>query len=280
GLKAAHEKGILHRDVKPDNVLVRRHGPGWRVKLIDFGLALRQSVIHATLATSAAKTATLRASITGTLDYAAPEQLGRLPGVPVGPRPDVYGSGRTCCFALFGTAQPLRKHWKSLPEPLADLLEGCLAERPEERPDGFDTILSRLEPPAERRPEPVPEPTPKPSLRKFWTAPPAGEVRRCEGHTEAVTCLAVSAVTRNILSGSEDKTLRLWDTTNGRELICMPGHKSAVCSVAVTPNGSAALSSGTDQTVRLWDLATGKEVRRFDGMTNRAMAISEASRLA
>ncbi len=41
-LRAAHEKGVLHRDVKPANLLVRRQGSGWEVRLIDFGLALRR----------------------------------------------------------------------------------------------------------------------------------------------------------------------------------------------------------------------------------------------
>jgi len=45
-LQAAHAQGILHRDVKPENVLVRREGTAWRVKLIDFGLAMRPTTLE------------------------------------------------------------------------------------------------------------------------------------------------------------------------------------------------------------------------------------------
>jgi tRNA A-37 threonylcarbamoyl transferase component Bud32 len=50
-LELSHRRHILHRDVKPGNLLVRKRSPGWQVKLIDFGLALRRSVVQsATLA--------------------------------------------------------------------------------------------------------------------------------------------------------------------------------------------------------------------------------------
>jgi uracil-DNA glycosylase family 4 len=161
GLHAAHDRGILHRDVKPGNVLVRRAAEGWQVKLIDFGLALR----HDSVPSTAVSSKTLHgSSIAGTLDYAAPEQMGKLAGVTVGPTADVYGFARTCCYALFGTPQPLPRHWRSLPQPLADLLEQCLEEKPEQRP-AFPTVLQRLprSGAAAKSSLPVVEPPPAPA---------------------------------------------------------------------------------------------------------------------
>jgi uracil-DNA glycosylase family 4 len=153
GLHAAHTKKILHRDVKPANILVRSEdGQAVQVKVIDFGLALRQSG-RDTMRMSSTKTL-LGASIAGTLEYAAPEQMGKIAGHTATPVSDIYGWARTCCFALFQTPQPLMRHWRSLPAYLADLLEACLEDRPESRPRGFDVILQRLE-----GSRPIPEPT-------------------------------------------------------------------------------------------------------------------------
>ena len=55
--------------------------------------------------------------------------MGKLKGVAVGPCSDVYGFGKTCCFALFGTPQPTFQHWQQLPRELADLLGRCLNEQ-------------------------------------------------------------------------------------------------------------------------------------------------------
>jgi uracil-DNA glycosylase family 4 len=155
GLQAAHARNILHRDVKPGNLLVRRgsaaRGDPWQVKLIDFGLALRRTGRETMLASTRT---VLGGSIAGTLEYAAPEQMGKLPGAAVGPAADVYGFARTCCYALFQTPQPLPRHWRSVPAPLADLLESCLEERPEQRPPDFAAVLARL--PGAARPAPAP----------------------------------------------------------------------------------------------------------------------------
>ncbi len=141
-LQLAHARNVLHRDVKPANLLVRASADDLDFQIIDFGLALRQD----SLRDSVRHTETLAgASIAGTLDYAAPEQMGKLPGTPVGTYSDVYGFGKTICFALFGTPQPLLKHWQGIPEALANLLGLCLAEDPAERPVDFGVVLRYLQ---------------------------------------------------------------------------------------------------------------------------------------
>jgi serine/threonine protein kinase len=157
GLQRAHERGILHRDVKPANLLVRRGGsssatPGkapaqgspWEARLIDFGLALRAAKGASTMRASLDRTLA-GSSIAGTIEYAAPEQMGKLKGVAVAPCSDVYGFGKTCCFALFGTPQPTFQHWQQIPRDLADLLGRCINEQPGARPQDFAVVLRELD---------------------------------------------------------------------------------------------------------------------------------------
>jgi serine/threonine protein kinase len=148
GLAAAHAKEILHRDVKPGNVLVERAASGLRIKLIDFGLAMRQQAVHNTISNASALSNTIRGqSIAGTLDYAAPEQMGKLAGEAISPRSDVYGYGRTLCFTLFGTPKPGPDDWDGLEDrPFKKLIGDCIKEDPKNRPEGFTPILDRLGP--------------------------------------------------------------------------------------------------------------------------------------
>src|SRR5205085_2394677 len=133
--------GILHRDVKPANLLVRRERAGWQARLIDFGLAVRQEQLAAARQSTLWSGRTLVGdSLAGTLHYAPPEQLGQAAGVAVGPYSDVYGFARTSCYALCGTPQPTFEHWRKLPEELAELLSECLAEDPRRRPPGFAVV--------------------------------------------------------------------------------------------------------------------------------------------
>jgi serine/threonine protein kinase len=80
-LDAAHDRGLVHRDVKPANVLLERHGHGWHAFLADFGLAKPNAE---------ASEHTLPGEMLGTVNYMAPEQIN---GGQVDRRADVYSFG-------------------------------------------------------------------------------------------------------------------------------------------------------------------------------------------
>jgi len=186
GMLAAHDRNILHRDLKPGNVLLKKGPAGWVVKVIDFGLALRKQVVHATMSNADALAQTmLGSSIAGTLDYAAPEQMGKLPGHRITPASDVFGFGRTVCFALFKTPTPQLRHWKSLKDDaLIEMLEGCIEEDPAARLKTFKAVLDKLAQVPVQVPAPVPTPTPAQTTTPTPTSTPTPTPRREEKKSE------------------------------------------------------------------------------------------------
>jgi WD40 repeat protein/tRNA A-37 threonylcarbamoyl transferase component Bud32 len=105
------------------------------------------------------------------------------------------------------------------------------------------------------------------------------EIRRFLGHRQPVNAVAVSPDGRLLLSGSNDKTARLWDLATGKEVRRFEGHPENILTVAFSPDGRRALTAGggglrkegkwqaTDFSIRLWDVATGREIRRLLGHT-------------
>lgn len=129
GLDAAHGAGVIHRDVKPENVFLVATGVGERPKLIDFGIArVRASSTRWTVA----------GELVGTPDYMAPEQLH---GGEADARTDVWAVGATLYEAIAGKA-PFEA------DDLSATLQRILAEPPTrivEPPvdDAFWDLLSR-----------------------------------------------------------------------------------------------------------------------------------------
>ncbi|MFE2559708.1 serine/threonine-protein kinase [Streptomyces sp. NPDC059352] len=140
GLASIHRAGLVHRDLKPGNVLLTEAGP----KIIDFGLAYATDFSHATHT----------GAVVGTPGYFSPEQVQ---GQSISPASDVFALGAVLAFASSGdhafrgaTALTAQYHvvheepWLSdVPEELRDLVAGCMHKDPRERPT-LNVVLAHL----------------------------------------------------------------------------------------------------------------------------------------
>ena len=157
-LVAAHDKGFIHRDLKPDNVFLVAHPGRFDVRLLDFGLAkLMPSAAMASDRTF--RTAT--GAQLGTPDYMSPEQLRGDPDIDArtdiyalgvmafeiitGTRPRRFGDGT---FELRGTPAEVLAAVPFVPAELAQLVETMLANEPEQRPSlvAIRAVIKRVRP--------------------------------------------------------------------------------------------------------------------------------------
>ena len=92
------------------------------------------------------------------------------------------------------------------------------------------------------------------------------------GHTSSVYSVAFSPDGKSIVSGSFDKTIKLWNAQSGKLLQTLKGHSNSVHSVAFSPDGKSIVSSSSDKTIKLWNIAKlndpmfiEKQIKKFEG---------------
>ncbi|KAH8591927.1 WD40-repeat-containing domain protein [Bisporella sp. PMI_857] len=95
-----------------------------------------------------------------------------------------------------------------------------------------------------------------------------------EGHLLAVKSVAFSPNGKQIVSGSDDETVRLWDVVTGTALQMLKGHEDVVTSVTFSPDSKQIVSGSYDQTVRLWDVATGVTLQSFEGHLHAVTSVA------
>lgn len=156
GLSAAHKKGIIHRDIKPANIIVAEESGELRVKVLDFGVALRKQ----TLSTDTA----LREQIIGTLPYISPEQCKGAGRDELTPASDIYSLGLVVYEMLTGRrairgstpTEIIAEHLAGQPHPPSKLRPGiapaidrvvmkALAKEPERRYGSAPDFATALE---------------------------------------------------------------------------------------------------------------------------------------
>ena len=81
--------------------------------------------------------------------------------------------------------------------------------------------------------------------------------RILRGHSNCVVALAYSPDGKTLASGSNDKTIRLWDVASGDCKMGLRGHAGRVNAIAYSPNGETLASASDDTTIRLWHVVSG-----------------------
>src|ERR1019366_4837998 len=152
---------------------------------------------------------------------------------------------------------------RGMPTAMIEMLRACFEDEATDRPADAGVLSDRLAAILREASQP---PTTRENV--------ASDSICLEGHRQWINSVAFSPDDSCFVSGSSDKTIRLWDMGTRQELRCFKGHTKTVRSVAFSPNGEHVLSGAFDNTMRLWDIRTGRQLQCFEGHINDVMSVA------
>ncbi len=258
-LDQAHARGVIHRDVKPSNILLGADGAP---RLTDFDLVLAGGTTGGTRTQG----------MLGTFLYMAPEVMRDARDAC--PASDVFSLGMTAVFAVHGEELPpavlrdgdgfvARLH---APEAVRAVLRKAIAWELEERFASMAEFGAALR-----------------HAMAAGASPelPAGAVLRIEAgmHGAPIQRIDADAAGRFLVTGSHDKTARVWDLRSGELLrVLRPpiseGNEGKVYAVALTPDGEVVAvggwtsPNGLGTNIYLFERRSGRVLRRIAGLPN------------
>jgi len=270
-LQYAHNEKLIHRDVKPENMLLNRNN---EILLSDFGLAMTTS--------SSSHESPRDAS--GTIAYMAPEQARGNPR----PASDQYALGITVYEWICGTRPfngsyeevaiqhvldpptPLHEFIPTIPYALEEVVLKALAKDPHQRfaciqdfADAFEQACQGGEVHIEVRQhtspispsKPIAIPTPPHQENAFSTD---------RSHAGMVYAVAWSPDRRHIASGGHDRMVHIWDATTGATSFIYRGHTAGVTAITWSPDGTRIASASLNKTIQVWDIDSGQKISSYD----------------
>ena len=99
-------------------------------------------------------------------------------------------------------------------------------------------------------------------------------LKTLKGHSDWVYSVAYSPDGTKIVSGSDDKTIKIWDANTGQCLKTLEGHSNRVFSVAYSPDGTKIISGSEDKTIKIWDANTGQCLQTLEVHSNWVSSVA------
>ncbi|MDZ8139915.1 MAG: WD40 repeat domain-containing protein, partial [Nostoc sp. DedQUE04] len=99
-------------------------------------------------------------------------------------------------------------------------------------------------------------------------------LRTLTGHSSSVDAITVTSNGKYIISGSNDKTLKVWDLEIGKEISSFTGHTDKINTIVVTPDDKLLISGSSDKTIKVWNLETKQQIFIFEGHIEQITSIA------